>query len=349
MAKYSKRKSDGRYVANRIINGRRKVFYGKTCKEIDEKIQKYILEGEQGRLLSAVAGAWRAELLENGSRSAIATYAAPYKRILAQLGSLRMAELTTQKIQKYIWDFAAKGYKKDTVNTELTVIKDICRYGILCGDIAKNPTIGVVMPEKLQRSTRKALTQEQEQKVKAFRTGDLALLGQLLIYTGMRRGELMALTWQDIDLKAGVISVTKKINYSGSNPGVLEDHLKSHNGRREIPIWSNLRPLLPPDRIGLVFSQDGHHLSQKALATLWTRYCIAAGLADKQGAHQCTPHQFRHTFATLAYEANVDIKTCARWMGDTERVVARIYQELRPNKEEEGVQKMDEYLMQHDA
>ena len=87
--------------------------------------------------------------------------------------------------------------------------------------------------------------------------GEDYLLGLFLLYTGMRRGELLALTWQDIDLKSGVIHVTKKLNYAGHNKPVLENHLKSKNALRDVPLLAASREALPREQmIGNTCTQE---------------------------------------------------------------------------------------------
>lgn len=57
-----------------------------------------------------------------------------------------------------------------------------------------------------------------------------------LLYAGMRRVEALAVTYQDIDRKKGVIRVNKKLSYASSSRPTLEDWMKSENGIREVPL-----------------------------------------------------------------------------------------------------------------
>lgn len=78
------------------------------------------------------------------------------------------------------------------------------------------------------------------------------LFGYLLLYTGCRRGEALALMYRDIDRKTGVIHIDKKVNYATGKP-VLENHLKSENGLRDIPLLPPLAAALPKTGSGCCF------------------------------------------------------------------------------------------------
>lgn len=103
------------------------------------------------------------------------------------------------------------------VQTDLSVCKMICSYAVISGDIDVSPATEIRKSRGLPVKRREALTEEQEaivKRVSAERKAHFWLFGCLLLYTGMRRGEALALTYGDIDRKAGVIHVTKKLSYA---------------------------------------------------------------------------------------------------------------------------------------
>ena len=101
--------------------------------------------------------------------------------------------------------------------------------------------------------------------------------------------------------------------------------MKSENGRRDVPIFDELARMLPRNQIGYVFpSPDtGKYLTAYELAKYWKQYCRDAGLMDTITADngkqtektQVSPHCFRHTFATICYEAGVDARTAGGQRG----------------------------------
>ena len=175
----------------------------------------------------------------------------------------------------------------------------------------------------------------------------------MLLYTGCRRGELLALDWQDIDREAGVIHITKKLNYAYGPAPRLEYHLKSANGKRDIPLLQPLAEALPRNRIGKIFpNSKGEYLSQSELSTAWDSYCKDAGLTaqvvTKKGTIEerpaVTPHCFRHSFSTICYEAGIDPKAAAAFLGDTESIMRDVYTELRARHKLTSADKVNDYL-----
>ena len=110
------------------------------------------------------------------------------------------------------------------------------------------------------------------------------MLGMMALFTGCRRGELLALRWEDIDRKTGTITINKKINYTTGKP-VLEDHTKTEAGMRTIPLLAPLADALPKDRIGLIFHNDkGNYLNSRQLSSLWRDFCDGVGLYTTEPA-----------------------------------------------------------------
>lgn len=343
---------DGLHETSRTINGKRVVFRGRTDREVDQKILAYQEERQRGRAFPTVADEWYKEHEQAIRYSTYRVYGFALDRLKAAFpGDIR--EIKPLDCKRYLTAFEKQGYAKNTVQIELTVMKQIFRHAVLAGDLDVSPAAEVQHGKHLPRAKRGALTEEQEQKVAACREGDFWLFGLMLLYTGLRRGELLALNWQDIDRKAGVIHVNKKINYAYGTPH-LEQFLKSDNGLRDVPILDELAEALPKvDRLGPIFCNDrGEYLSASQLHQAWRRYCKAAGLTvwdyDESGKPveipAITPHCLRHSFATILYEAGLDPKSAAALVGDTEQVVQGVYQELRNGKKQTDAAKINAYL-----
>lgn len=355
-AKYYRR-PDGLYEAKRTIKGKRVVFRGRTCAEVDKKILEYNVNVSKGRKFPVVADEWYdlagATIAHNTHR----TYGFAVRRIKEHFKG-HVGEIRPLDIKRYITEFEGKGYALNTVQIELNVIKQIFSHAVIQGDIDQNPAAEVRHGKHLPKSKRSALTEEQEMMVEAFR-GEDWLLGIMLLYTGARRGELLALNWQDIDRERGVIRINKKLNYGYGNKPVLETFLKNRNkenndgSSRVVPLLAPLAELLPRNRIGKIFTDDnGNYLSGSQLTSRWRNYCRAVGLTewgyDESGNPQetfpITPHCFRHSFTTICYEAGVDAKTTAAYIGDTEQVTQQVYTELRARHHISSAERVNAYL-----
>lgn len=336
--KYSQR-PNGLFETTRTINGRRVRFYGRTCAEIDRKILEYNVNAQKGRKLEAIGKEWLAVREQEISVSTYLMYDRYLNVFLKRFGKLHASEVRPLDISRYIADVEAKGYKRDTVDAHLTVVKQLFSHAVRMGDVDTNPAREVFPSRKPERGTRRALTEDEERLVEEYR-GEDWLLGVMLLYTGLRRGELLALTWQDIDRKAGTISVTKKINYSISRNGVMENRLKSASGNRPRPMLGMLADVLPKGRIGFIFpGSDGNFMSEYAFRKRFDAYRKAVGLPS-----DITPHCFRHSYATICFDAGLDPKDAAEFLGDTEEVVRNVYMELRDSRRISSAEKVNAYL-----
>lgn len=335
--KYYMRPYDKLFETSRTINGKRVMFRGKTCREVDRKILEYTEKQTKGRTFPEVADEWwgrKEDGIRDGSRQ---SYKPHYIRAKEYFPGY-IKDITPMDVKTFLMRFEAKGFASSTVRTQLNIVVQIFSYAVLNGDLPYSPALEIQASRNLPRTQRNALTVEQEQAVESYR-GEDWLLGMMLLYTGCRRGELFALTWQDIDREAGVIHIDKKLSWrTNSTKPKLETELKSKNGKRDIPLLEPLAAVLPRNRIGIIFSGKGGYCSQYEVKLMWARYAAAVGL------HNITPHCFRHSFATICYEAGVDPKTAASFLGDTEHVTQTIYQELRQHHQIRGADLVNAYL-----
>lgn len=342
MAKYHQRK-DGLFESIRTINGKRVAFRGKTCREVDKKILEYNKELKKGRKFSAIADEWEREHESSVSESTRRVYSYAVKRLKEEFTGLA-SDVRPLDVQRYIAAFEKQGRSANSVQIELAVCKMIFAHAVISGDIDVSPASEVRKSRGLPTKKREALTEEQEAAVKTAGVAQEAcwwLFGYLLLYTGMRRGEALALTYSDIDRKAGVIHVNKKLSYACGQFPKLEDHLKSKNGLRDIPLLPPLANALPKNHVGLVFpGEDGGFMRASEIQRNWRAYCRDIGLNEFQRTDDgklletfpITPHCFRHSFATICYEAGLDPRQAAQILGDTPEVLEGVYTHLRDGR-----------------
>lgn len=359
MAKKSKYyvRPDGLHESIRSINGRRVAFRGKTDREVDRKILEYKEQAAKGRTVRELAEAWQRDKEPKISEASRVAYRAPVARLIDALGGRRARDVKPIDLVRILEGMQAKGFALGAVKLQKTVLQQVFRYGVIQGDIDVSPSAEIELPRGLPRSERGSLTPEQIAAVMQYR-GPGWMLGMLAMFTGCRRGELMALRWEDIDRKAGAITVNKKVSYATNHP-VLEDHTKTAAGMRRIPLLAPLADALPKDRIGLIFHRDdGGYLNASDIETLWKVFCDGVGLYTTEkvgrgaGAQQMasrrypyTLHWMRHTFATICYDAGVDVKSAAFILGHaSQQTTMDIYTHLTKQREQASAEKLDAYL-----
>lgn len=150
-----------------------------------------------------------------------------------------------------------------------------------------------------------------------------------------------------------MIYVNKKLNYASGNTPFLEDHTKSENGMRKVPLLPPLARTLPKDRVGLIFpGENGGFMRKSEIVKNWRQFCRDVGLNLVQTTDSgkeiesfpITPHCLRHSFATLCYEANLDPRQAAEIVGDTPAVLEKFYTHLRERRKKSAAEKLTAYL-----
>ena len=155
---------------------------------------------------------------------------------------------------------------------------------------------------------------------------------------GLRREEAIALTVFDIDLKRANLAVKRAIAFDGNNPCIKDP--KTKNGRRSVPLPGFLADFLPQyikslSGSLLFHTAAGKPMTKSAYDRMWGRIRDILG-ATLEEPCSLTAHNFRHNYCTmLCYQIpSISIKRIAQLLGDTERVVLKIYNHILAEKED---------------
>ncbi len=192
-----------------------------------------------------------------------------------------------------------------------------------------------------------------------------------MLYTGMRRGEVMAMNInEDVDFEHEIVHVRKTIQYDGSTPRLSTTKMDA--GVRDIPLLPQLKAILQ-GRSGMVLpgKGEGGYLSETQLQELVVSYnnllstmangglqrrwwgrtrehqalLAAGGTLPPYREVSIRCHDFRHTYCTMLYEAGVNLKTAQRWMGHAdEKMILRVYAHLTDRQEQKCVEKLREFM-----
>lgn len=389
----NKKRPDGRLQAQVYIgtkDGKRKYkyVYATNSKELERKVQELKLKLGKGIDLTAqrdTFGFWAEQWLKlkemEVSPKKYLTYKTR-KESLEPLFNFQINKLTASDFQYALLTIIQeRKYKEYTANELKRVCVQIMRLAIENRVLDYNCAEAVKLPKNLQaktnyyeEETRRALTAEEQQWIREtpHRAQTAAMI---MMYAGLRRGELIPLTWEDVDLKAKTISVTKSVELIGSRI-TLKKGGKSASATRIVYIPQILVDYLnnvQHQRFALVCpSAKGGMMNDTAWNSMWSSYlndlnlkygnwrdCIETkGLRPSKFAPykkpmlipRITAHWLRHTYATLLYLAGVDVLTAKEQMGHSDiKTTMSIYTHLDSVHKKHNISKLDDFLISDDA
>ena len=339
------RRKDGRWQGRITLpNGTVKYFYSsaKTEREATRDINAQLLAYEQkqieGMSFRSVAEKWNNEYREKishitynkGSRAA-------YDRILEYFSDCKdITKLTPIEVNMFLNSLIMQNYYKKTISNHKSVLNMIFTYAVLHGYVKHNPVNDVRLPNNLPKKQRELPTTNEIKEVEKHYTG-FDLLPYFLLNTGLRISEALAITDKDIDFSKKTIIVNKHVIHDGNRP-ILEDRTKTENNKRTVILLDRLADKLPKDKKGLLFgNEDGTPLTKRQLACRWKKYQDTYGI-------NLTAHQLRHAYATMLFEAGVDVKDAQELMGHSDiNLTRQIYTHIRHERKEETAKKLNNF------
>lgn len=381
MARLTKRR-DNRYCVQvylgRDETGKKqyKSVYGKTPAEVKEK--ETALRLQLGKGLDVLSqrdsfAQWAEDWLrlkerENISSRQLDNYKRAVRRWKEELQGYEIGQVRADDIERVLVALSDQGLAQRTINLYRSTIRQIMRRAV-GRVIPANPVDLVQLTQPGQKAEqRRALTTEEQQWF-----FDTPHRGQatavIMMLSGLRRGELAALTWNDVDLKGRTITVNKVIEYDSNGVPSLRHITKSAAGMRTVDIPQRLADYmaaLPRDNLLVIPSAHGGVMTESAWAKLWRSYMRVLNekygtrtLADLERLKSSTPgpkkldmtiphitmHWLRHTFCTLMYLAGVDVVQACAQMGHADvSTTLRIYTHLDATHKRKSVDKLDLYL-----
>ena len=323
-----KRRADGRYVKTFTDpkTGKRKCFYGQTEREVNRKILEYQAKQEAGRTFREVADEWWDFAESELAVQSVNGYDVARRRALEFFGEdILIKDITALQISKYLGSLASQGFGYKTVAKAKLIVNLIFKHAIVCGDVDINRCSDVPMPRGLQKSTRSAATHDEEQAI--MNMDDEWIVPFIALMSGLRKGEILALQWKDIDFENNLISVTKSVAHDGNTPFIKQT--KTEAGERRVPLLKPLRDRLEaiedktPEHFIVSIDGGKSPLTKKVYQTKYKQF-------KKRNNITATAHPLRHSFATLAVENEVPLKSLQGLMGHAQAsTTINIYAHVR--------------------
>lgn len=374
------KRKDGRYMARYTSCGKRYAIYGSTFEEVRVQLTEALSNvdrGVQATPSDSTVSQWLMEWLSTYALPTVkqSTYVSyeSYARIHLgpALGTLKLTELTIEQLQRF---FNQK--KKNLAPKSLRNIYNMFHFcldqAVINGYLPRNPLQGVKLPPITKKEiTILGIDEQAALHAAASKSDTLAAFGIIFtLSTGIRLGELIGLQWGDLECSNHTIRIRRtvgrlqKIDDSGSliakTAGVPTTEIvtrspKSATAKRTIPlfpqVWNDLmvyyekqKELLHSQGIALtpttpIFSTSaGITYEPRTYEDLFKRTLKAAGLQD------INFHALRHTFATRALEAGMDIKVLSSILGHAQAsTTLNLYAHALPDHKKMSMDKMSSF------
>ena len=249
------------------------------------------------------------------------------RHLLPALGKRPLQELTTDDCAQLIATLRAKGLAPKTIAGALVPLGRILALALRRGIITDNPLRRLEQSERprIHKREQRALShQEIARLLQACPPRYRPLLATAL-YTGMRLSELTGLTWQDVDLAAGLLHVRHQLSRARIDKPARRVRLKTQAAVRDIPLPPQLAALLKRHKLASSHSGEHDYVFTTSLGTpLGYRNVERRGLgraAERAGLNdEAQPrlrvHDLRHTFAShLIIDLRLDVAQVSRILG----------------------------------
>lgn len=247
---------------------------------------------------------------------------------------------------------------KNVFNTAMSIFD----YAYELELISRNPLTGKRPPKCQPPQKRRALTPTEEELILAT-PHRLQTSALIMMFAGLRVGELLALQWDDIDLENRTINVNKSVHQICANEYAIKYGTKNSKCRIiSIPKILVKKLKIAKDNsctLTVTTNKNEELHTPSSWKRAWESYVktlnFAAYTGDRKYTNphgipqiisKITPHMLRHTYATLLYDADVDVLTAQKMLGHSHvTTTLAIYTHLNETKKIQSIEKFDKYIV----
>src|SRR5215204_1804681 len=353
----------GRYTVQTPTGPKRKTLYGKTRREVDEKLTKAKADRDGGLVFDAdilKLGDYLARWLNDSVKDTVkqTTYES-YERLVRihlvpAFGRMKLKNLTPTHVRGLYREKLDSGLSASSVQCIHALLHKALKQAVNDGLISRNVTEAVKAPRQIRKEIQALPPEQARAFLQAAKSDRLEALYLLAIHTGLRQGELLGLRWSDVDLDQGTLQVRRIRSAAKGTPTFTTP---KNNKSRSVRLTTQAVQTLQDHRkrqieerltyaghwqdTGLVFTStvgtplNRHNLFRRSFKPLLRR----AGLPDLPF------HALRHSFATLMLSGREHPKVVQEMLGHSKiNTTLDFYSHVLPDMQREAVDRLDVML-----
>lgn len=355
-------RKDGRYEASAYLlttggTRKRKSFYGKTRKEVHDKLiaakmheQQGIAIHEEATKLGDYLDYWLEQIIRPIRRATTHDLYESNIRLYLKpgLGHHLLTRLNVQTLQQYLNRQLADGHSIRKVEILREVLSSALTWAMREERISKNFAKLVVLPTRYKKRVRPWTIDETTRFLEITKSHWLYPAFVLLVLYGLRRGEVLGLRWCDVDFEASEIHIQQQVNRA--HGVVQQGPVKTEAGLRDLPLLGFVRQVLLQQReqcqldgsTGLIFKaqKSSRPVEPQVFSRSFQRVC------EQHGIRRIKLHHVRHTNATLLKNLGVPAKDAQLILGHSNVSVTQdIYQHDDMDTRREALGRVEKVLL----
>jgi len=372
-----RQRKDGRWEARYTLprdpgTGKQvqKSIYGRTQKEVRQKLQQMTTDIDNGVYLEPSQlkvgqwlDIWLAEYIGNVKPHTVASYNTQVNvHIKPKLGATKLSALSTHNVQVFYNNLqrgmeAKTGLSPKTIKNIHGVLHKALEQAVRLGYIKFNPSDACTLPRWERKEIRPLEGAEISAFLKVIEGHKYETVYMVTLFTGMRQGEALGLTWSCVDFERGTILISSQLQKEKKKDGQYQlVAIKNDKIRRITPPRSVIDALRKQkdtqmewqikagdvwqNDMNLVFTNEiGGHLAH------FTVYKQFKDIISSLGLPEARFHDLRHSYAVVALESGVDVKTVQENLGHhTAAFTLDVYGHVTERMKQDSANKMEAYI-----
>lgn len=351
---------------------KRKAFYGKTRKEVQEKLTAALNDVNNDMYIEPsklTVEQWMDIFLTDYKKNSIrvSTYAKYYgmnkKFIVPKLGKHKLIEVRHDMVQRFLNELVELSLAPKTIKHYRSLITMAFQQAYEIRLITRNPLVNLKIPKLIKKDRRVLSKEEQKHFIALAKETKYGNIFIFLLGTGLRIGEALALTWNDVDFENNTIFINKTLTRTKDPVNAQSDEkfygigpVKTHAGNRYIPLANSIVSLLKQVELeqknnkslwgdtfndsNLVFCSDKGKLLTHL--PVWKQFREIMERIGIDYGENFSIHCLRHTFATRGLENGIELKVMQELLGHSNiSMTANTYTHVLPNKKKEAISKIE--------